>query len=265
MKRVSRRGKVRYMRKRVAVILSFTVAFFVFFCGALHAGDVEDLVRDAVNYYRGDASFSTVDMTIHRPGWERRLTIRAWTKGQKDSLFTIMAPPKDSGNGTLKRGKEMWMFNPKVNRVIKLPPSMMSQSWMGSDFSNNDLAKSDSIIEDYTHEITGTEIHDGKKVYVITSMPKLDAPVVWGMQKLKVREDLIFLCQEFYDEDLLLVKAMTGTEIQMLGGKLFPRIWKMQKTDKEDEYTVLDYEEIVFKESLSDDLFTISSLKNPRR
>jgi hypothetical protein len=89
--------------------------------------------------------------------------------------------------------------------------------------------------------------------------------VVWGMQKLKVREDLIFLSQEFYDEDLLLVKAMTGKEIQMLGGKLFPKIWKMQKTDKEDEYTMLDYGEIVFKESLPDDLFTISSLKNPRR
>ncbi len=258
-------GKVREMKNKISVFLWCVVTFFVFFCGSLHAMDVENLVRDAVNYYRGDASFSTVDMTIHRPAWERTLTIKAWTKGQKDSLFTIVAPPKDSGNGTLKRGKEMWMFNPKVNRVIKLPPSMMSQSWMGSDFSNNDLAKSDSIIEDYTHEITGTEIHDGKKVYVITSIPKSDAPVVWGMQKLRVREDLIFLSQEFYDEDLLLVKAMTGTKIQMLGGKLFPRVWTMQKTDKEDEYTVLYYGDIAFKESLPDDLFTISSLKNPRR
>jgi outer membrane lipoprotein-sorting protein len=226
---------------------------------------VEDLVRDAVNYYRGDASFSVVDMTIHRPDWERTLTIKAWTKGEKDSLFTIIAPPKDNGNGTLKRGKEMWIFNPKVNRVIKLPPSMMSQSWMGSDFSNNDLAKSDTIIDEYTHEITGTEIHDGKKVYIITSIPKPDAPVVWGMQRLRVREDLVFLSQEFYDEDHELVKTMTGSEIEMLGGKVFPRVWKMQKADAKEEYTILTYGELQFKEDLPDELFTLSSLKNPGR
>ena len=231
----------------------------------VHAEEAATLVNDAVNYYRGLASYSVVDMTIHRPDWERTMTIRAWTRGQKDSLFTITAPPKDKGNGTLKRGKEMWTFNPRVNRVIKLPPSMMSQSWMGSDFSNNDLAKSDSIIDDYTHEITGTETHDGKKVFVITSMPKPAAPVVWGMQKLRIREDLIFLSQEFYDEDLLLVKAMAGSEIEMMGGRLFPRIWKMRKADEDDEYTMLEYRELEFRETISGNLFTLSSLKNPGR
>jgi len=238
---------------------------FLLFSVPVHAEDAATLVNDAVNYYRGLASYSVVDMTIHRPDWERTMTIRAWTRGQKDSLFTITAPPKDKGNGTLKRGKEMWTFNPRVNRVIKLPPSMMSQSWMGSDFSNNDLAKSDSIIDDYTHEITGTETHDGKKVFVITSMPKPAAPVVWGMQKLRIREDLIFLSQEFYDEDLLLVKAMAGSEIEMMGGRLFPRIWKMRKADEDDEYTMLEYRELEFRETISGNLFTLSSLKNPER
>ncbi len=122
--------------------------------------DAQALVEASFNYMRGNASVSTVDMTIHRPGWERVVTINAWTKGQKDSLFYIIAPPKDNGNGTLKKGREMWMYNPKVNRVIKLPPSMMSQAWMGSDFSNNDLAKSDSMINEYTHTIEGTETHE---------------------------------------------------------------------------------------------------------
>jgi len=253
------------MRKKSIIIFWLSVVVSAILCGPLYAVEVETLVRDAVNYYRGNASFSVVDMTIHRPGWERTLTIKAWTRGEKDSLFTIIAPPKDNGNGTLKKGEEMWIFNPKVNRVIKLPPSMMSQSWMGSDFSNNDLAKSDSIIDNYTHKITGTETHDGKKVFVITSMPKPDAPVVWGMQKLRVREDLIFLSQKFYDEDLLLVKAMTGTEIQIIDGKLFPRVWKMQKADREDEYTMLEYRELLFKENLPGNLFTLSSLKNPGR
>lgn len=227
--------------------------------------DIQALVQAAVEYYRGTASIAIVAMTIHRPGWERTMTMKAWTKGQKNSLFTIIAPPKDKGNGTLKRGLEMWTYNPKVNRVIKLPPSMMSQSWMGSDFSNNDLAKSDSFVEDYTHTLSSMETHDGKKVYVTKSIPKPEAPVIWGMQKLKIREDFILLSQEFYDEDFELVKAMTGSQIQMLGGKLFPKVWKMQKADVTDEYTLLVYKELTFKEDLPDRLFTLSSLKSSRR
>lgn len=229
------------------------------------AEDAAELVQAAVEYYRGKASVATVDMTIHRPDWERTMTIKAWTKGQKDSLFFIAAPPKDKGNGTLKTGREMWTYNPKVNRIIKLPPSMMSQSWMGSDFSNNDLAKSESIIEDYTHSLESTETMDAKKVYVIKSMPKPTAPVVWGMQKLKIREDHVLLSEEFYDEEFKLVKAMTGRKIEILGGKLFPKIWKMQKAEARDEYTMLDYKELEFKDDLPDRLFTTSSLRTAWR
>jgi outer membrane lipoprotein-sorting protein len=214
---------------------------------------------------RGKASVSTVIMTIHRPDWQRQMTIKAWTRGQKDSLFYIDSPPKDHGNGTLKKGREMWMYNPKINRIIKLPPSMMSQAWMGSDFSNNDLAKSDSLLTDYTHSIVGTENHEGKSVYLIQSMPKPDAPVVWGMQKLKIREDFIWLSEEFYDEDLKPVKAMTTLDIQMLGGKWYPKVWRMRKVDEDDNYTELTYTTLDFRPSLPDSLFTLSSLRKARR
>lgn len=253
------------MRKKAPLAVFFLLLFF----GSRGAGetgqDAQALVEASVKYYRGNASIATVDMVIHRPKWERVMTIRGWTKGRKDSLFTIIAPPKDEGNGTLKRGREMWTYNPKVNRVIKLPPSMMSQAWMGSDFSNNDLAKSDTIIDDYTHKVVGAETHEGKQVFIIESMPKPGAPVVWGMQKLKIREDHILLSQEFYDEDFKLVKAMTGEQIQMLGGKLFPKVWKMRKADAKDEYTRLDYKELSFEEDLPDSLFTLSALRKPRR
>ncbi len=246
-------------------MILLTCLLFVLLSTPVHAQDVGGLVEAAVDYYRGKASIATVQMTIHRPNWERTMTIKAWTKGLKNSIFTIIAPPKDNGNGTLKRGREMWIFNPKVNRVIKLPPSMMSQAWMGSDFSNNDLAKSDSIFSDYTHELVGTEIHEGKKVYVIKSIPKPDAPVVWGMQRLKIREDHILLSQGFFDEDLMLVKAMTGQQIEMLGDRLLPRIWKMKKADVEDEYTLLNYKALAFKNDLPDSQFTLSALKKLRR
>ena len=227
--------------------------------------DALSLVENSFNYMRDKSSVAEVVMTVHRPDWERKMTIKTWTRGRKDSLFYIEAPPKDHGNGTLKKGREMWMYNPKINRVIKVPPSMMSQSWMGSDFSNNDLAKSDSLLSDYTHSITGTETHAGLTVYLIESMPKPEAPVVWGMQKLKIREDLIWLSQEFYDEDLEPVKAMTTLEIQMLGGKLYPKIWRMRKVGEKNNYTELNYTSLAFKSTLPESLFTLTSLRKARR
>lgn len=223
------------------------------------------LVESCWNYMRGPASVSEVTMTIHRPDWERSLTIKAWTRGRSDSLFFITAPPRDKGNGTLKKGNQIWTYNPKVNRVIKLPPSMMSQSWMGSDFSNNDLAKSDSILNDYQHAIESTRTQAGKQVYVIKSMPKPAAPVVWGMVKLRIRQDFILLEETFYDEDLEPVKTMTTRKIKPLGGKLFPAVWKMHKVERPGEYTLLEYRSLEFKESLPARLFTRSALKNPRR
>jgi len=253
------------MITRALLVLGLLLFFFVGPGTSSKAQDAQAIVQASFDYWRGKASVATVEMVIHRPDWERPMTINAWTKGKSDSIFFITAPPKDKGNGTLKRGKEMWIYNPKVNRVIKIPPSMMSQAWMGSDFSNDDLAKSDSILDDYTHTLMATETHEGKTVYVIKLMPKPDAPVVWGMQRLKIREDHILLQEEFYDEDLTLVKAMTGSQIQMMGGRLFPKVWRMQKADVKDEYTELTYQELEFRDDLPDNLFTLSNLQNPRR
>ncbi|MBW2367432.1 MAG: outer membrane lipoprotein-sorting protein [Deltaproteobacteria bacterium] len=227
--------------------------------------DARSIVKKSLNYVRGEASVSMLTMVIHRPQWERRMTIKAWTKGDRLSLFHTVAPAKDRGNGTLKKGREMWMFNPKINRVIKLPPSMMSQGWMGSDFSNNDLSKTDSILDEYTHRIIGTETRDGMTIYEIESIPKPDAPVIWGMQRLKIREDGIMVSQEFYDEDAALVKTLRTEEIRMLGGRLFPKIWTMEKTETPGQYTRMTYDELAFLDQLEDRLFSISNLKNFRR
>lgn len=234
-------------------------------CGRAGAEDAQEIVRQSFEYWRGKSSVAVVKMIIHRPRWERSMLIKAWTRGEADSLIRILKPAKDQGNGTLKKGREMWIYNPKINRTIKIPPSMMSQAWMGSDFSNDDLAKTDSILKDYRHELAGTETHKGKRVYLIRSLPLLEAPVVWGMQTLKVREDHIFLEEVFYDEDLQPVKRMTASEIQVLGGKPFPRRWRMQRSGAGDEYTLLIYQELAFDRPLPDRLFTLFSLKSGRR
>lgn len=227
----------------------------------------EEVITKAWNYMRGRTSVSVVHMTVHRADWQRKSTIKAWTKGQEDSIFQLIAPAKDKGNGTLKLGTEMWTYNPKINRVVKIPPSMMSQSWMGSDFSNNDLSKADSIIVDYTHELVGTETLDGMTVYSVKSMPKPDAPVIWGMQMLKIREDGIIIEQSFHDEDLEPVKILSTHEIKEMGGRPFPRVWTMRSMDAESEedYTLLEYESVEFDVELKDRLFTLNALKKPLR
>ena len=225
--------------------------------------DAQSIVQAAFEHYRGKASKATVEMVIHRPDWERSMEMDVWTQGTSDSLIHIIAPPKDRDNGTLKRGRDMWTYNPKVNRTIKLPPALMAQSWMGSDFSNNDLSKSDSLINDYVHTLSGTATEEGHRVYIIKSTPKPMAPVVWGMQKLRIRDDHVILSEEFYDEDLVPVKRMTGEQIQLLGGRMFPKVWRMQESDKKDQYTLLRYHKLQFLDSLPKDYFTINRLKNP--
>jgi outer membrane lipoprotein-sorting protein len=256
------------MQQRTALSLALLVCLWIFSTfnpsAAGNLGDAQALVEASFNYMRGKTSVSTVEMSIHRSDWERMMVIKGWTKGQQNSIFWIVSPPKDEGNSTLKRGREMWTYNPKVNRVIKLPPSMMSQAWMGSDFSNNDLAKSDSLLHDYTHTLIGQEWLGEHQVFVIRSLPKPRAPVVWGMQRLTIRADYIFLKQEFFDEDLEPVKILSTQEIEFLGGKLFPRVWKMQKADAKNEYTLLKYKELSFNEPLPDRLFTVSALKTYR-
>ena len=253
------------VKKNLAILFWFALIVPGVSTGLAWAQDAQTIVQQSFDYFRGDASISTVQMTIHRPKWERHMEIKAWTKGQTESLFSITAPAKDYGNGTLKKGREMWIYNPKVNRIIKVPPSMMSQSWMGSDFSNNDLAKSDSILTDYEHKVVGTENHDGRILHVIRSLPKPQAPVVWGMQLLKIREDHIWLVQEFFDEDLKSVKVLETLDVQMLGGRLFPKVWRIRKSEEPDHYTRLTYLALEFKPTLPESLFTLSSLRTRKR
>jgi outer membrane lipoprotein-sorting protein len=241
------------------------ISWFLLMIDPVWAQDARAIIEAGFQHYRGNASKAVFEMVIRRPNWERRMEMTAWTKGTDRSLVRITAPAKDKDNGTLKRGRKMWTFNPKVNRVIKLPPSLMAQSWLGSDFSNNDISKSDSILNDYQHRLAGTTSHHGHKVYIIESIPKPDAPVVWGKQILHIRDDHVLLLQEFFDEDLLPVKRLTGTQIQMLGGRMFPKVWKMQENGKTDHHTLLKYHRLSFLDDLPEHYFTLNQLKTRQR
>ena len=248
-------------RMSVKYLVLFVAVFTQFTPGPCLARDGFDIVNRTFHQLRGKASVSTVDMTIHRPAWQRTVAMQAWTRGEKESLIRITAPAKDQGNATLKQGRDMWIYNPKVNRIIKLQPSMMAQAWMGSDFSNNDLAKSDTVLYDYDHQVESVSEEEGHQVFTVVSIPKPEAPVVWGMLKLRIRDDDVLLAEEFYDEDMELVKAMTCTDIRPVDNLLFPFQWKMAKAGAIEEFTLLQYREIEFKETLPSSIFSKSSLR----
>jgi outer membrane lipoprotein-sorting protein len=226
--------------------------------------DATAIVKDAVNHWRGLSSDSVMTMVIHRPDWERTMTMRAWTKGDDRSLVRVLEPRKDRGNGTLTDDNSMWSFSPKVNRVIKIPSSMMGQSWMGSDFSNKDVARADDIVDQYDHSILSVEEKDGITTYEIESIPHEDAAVVWGREVLKIRDDRVVSEHSFYDQDGELVKVLSSLEIGEMGGRVIALRQRMGKIDSPDEWTEIRVESIDYDIDLPDSLFTLSNLRNPR-
>jgi hypothetical protein len=159
----------------------------------------------------------------------------------------------------------MWTFSPKINRIIKVPSSMMNQSWMGSDFSNKDISKSTDIIDQYDHKLLQTFEKNGHSVYVIESIPHEEAAVVWGKEILFIRNDYILLEQQFWDQDGILVKTMKALEIKMLGGRTVASIIRMSKQEAPDEWTEMSVQNIQFDVKHDNNLFTLSNLRNPRQ
>ncbi len=223
-----------------------------------------DVVRASIDNVRGLSSYGEMTMIIHRPSWERSMSMRAWTSGLKQSLVRITAPKKDVGNGTLMVDNSMWSYSPKVNRVIKVPSSMMGQSWMGSDFSNKDVSRADDIVDQYDHSLIATEEHEGRAVYVIESVPHEEAAVVWGKEVLRIRDDFVLLAQDFYDQEGVLVKTLRSTEVGEMGGRQLAIRQRMAKVDTEDEWTEFIIETVEFDVDISDNVFTRSNLQNPR-
>jgi outer membrane lipoprotein-sorting protein len=218
-----------------------------------------------MEHWRGQTSYSELIMTIHRPDWERRMSMRAWSQGDDLSLVQVTAPPKDAGNSTLLRDKEMWSYSPKINRIIKIPSSMMSQGWLGSDFSNKDISKSTDILDQYQHRLTAQEFDDGHTVYTIEAIPFDDAAIVWGKEVLKIRDDYVLLEEQYWDQDGRLVKVLKSTDVTEMGGRPVARIMRMQRIDAPQEWTEMEVTQVAFDIDLPAGIFTLSNLRNPRQ
>ncbi len=221
----------------------------------------KDIVKKADEKARGETSIAEMTITTTRPKWTRSMELKAWSKGTDLALILVKAPAKDKGISFLKRKKEVWNWLPSLDRNIKLPPSMMSQSWMGTDFTNDDLVKESSVVNDYTHTLVGEEMIGDRKCFKIEMIPKEDAAVVWGKLITWIdQKDFMQLRVEFYDEFDELVNVMTGSEIKMIGGRLLPTKMEMVPADKEGHKTVIIYEDIIFDTPIKDNFFSLANM-----
>jgi outer membrane lipoprotein-sorting protein len=249
------------------IIISFGILLSVLCAGSvgqaqassLAPSDILDRVDDL---FRGESSRGTMSMTVTTAHWTRKLSLEFWSKGKDKSLIRILSPKKERGTATLRFGNEIWNYLPKIKRVIKLPSSMMSASWMGSHFNNDDLVKESRIAEDYNFEITFEGERAGQDIVEITCVPKPEAAVVWGKVVVVVRrKDFLPLFIQYYDEDLNLARNMVFSDFRPLGGRNLPARVRMIPSDHPDEFTLVEYEQIEFNIHLKDDLFSLRNLQ----
>lgn len=245
--------------------LCLLVSFFLGITFAVNGQSAKEIIQKMDDNAFGGRMEASMKMTIVRPAWTRTMELKSWSDGADYSLILITAPAREKGITYLKREKEMWNFQPSIDRTIKMPPSMMMQSWMGSDFKNDDLVRQSSIIDDYTHQVLGKETIDGRECYKIQLIPNEDAPVVWGKVIIWVdTKDYLNLKTEHYDEDDELVDTNYGQNIKKMGGRLLPTKMVLIPADEEGHKTIMEYQNIEFDASFNDRFFSTQNMKRVR-
>lgn len=245
--------------KKVFLILGIIISISNSHADILSAEKILDNVDDL---YRSNASHGILTLSVTTVNWQRTLTLEQWSKGEDKSLIKILKPKKEKGLATLRVDKNMWNYMPKVKRVVKIPSSMMSSSWMGSHFTNDDLVKQSRMAEDYTFSITFEGMNDGKEIIEVTCLPNKEAAVVWGKVEVVVyADDYLPLRMIYYDEDLLLSRSLEFTNIEMMDGKIIPTMMSMIPTNEPGESTTVKWEEIQFDIAIDDEFFSLRKLQ----
>lgn len=234
--------------------------FLPFSC--LYGQTAREIVQAADSKMRGNTSQAQISIQTVRPTWSREMTVKTWIKGTNLAMILVQSPAKDKGIVFLKRKKEVWNWMPSLEKIIKLPPSMMSQSWMGTDFTNDDLVKESSVVNDYNHSIVGDTVIDKRNCYIIQMLPKAEAAVVWGKLLVCIdKKDFLELHTRFYDEDGSLVNTMNASDVKTMDGRLIPTRFEMIPAEKPNQKTVMIYKAVMYNRPLEDIFFTTEKMK----
>ncbi|KGJ96754.1 outer membrane lipoprotein-sorting protein [Colwellia psychrerythraea] len=244
------------LKSLVSTLFSLSLLLPSFSCLA-DDDDAAVLLKKMDELFRSKSSVSTMKMEIITPNWQRTLEMQSWTIGMDDTFIRILSPRKDRGVATLKKNKEMWNYFPKINKVIKVPPSMMMGSWMGSDFTNDDLVREVSLVEEYQV----SKIAEGEN-YRLTLIPKKDTVTVWGKIEFIVNQQtLLPLEQSYFNEKGDKVRTMLFSDIRDFSGKKMPAIMTMIPLNKTGHKTIIEYVEAKFDTDIGDNVFTLRNLQ----
>jgi hypothetical protein len=221
--------------------------------------DAKSLIDEMEALYRGESSKATLTMKVETPQYSRTMQMESSSVGQQDAFIRILSPKKDRGISTLKLDKEMWNFFPKINKVIKVPPSMMMGSWMGSDFTNDDLVKQTTLTQEYDLQLTETLTE-----YNITLLPREQTVTVWGrIDYIVNKEHLVPVNQNFYDDEGIMIRKMVFSELKDFGGRIMPSVMEMIPLNKEGHRTVIIYDNLEFDPpDVDESIFTLRHLKS---
>jgi outer membrane lipoprotein-sorting protein len=247
------------------IFLLIVVSILSFCCMSVGAQELSatEIIKKTDDKFKGEQSgYSVMTMTIVRPSWQRSVGFKSWSKDDDYALTLITSPAREKGQTFLKRGNEMWSWNPAISRLIKLPPSMMSQGWMGSDYTNDDILRESSVVDDYTHSFEGSETIDGYDCWKIKLTARKEAEVLWGYQTWWVdKKEYIALRAELYDEDGYLVRTEIASAIKPMDGRMIPTVIELIPAESEGNKTILKIEEVRFNIKINDDFFSQQNMK----
>ena len=226
------------------------------------AQTAKEIITTVSDKMQGKSSYIEMKVTVERPKWSREMTLKSWSKGDDLGVSVVTSPAKEKGTVFLIRDKEVWNFLPSIDRTIKMPPSMMMQNWMGTDLTNDDLVKQTSLIDDYTQNIVGEEMLEGRNCWKIELIPSEEAAVVWGKIFTWVdQKDFMQLKTEFYDEDEYLVNTMLASNIKQFGDKMLPSKITVIPAEEEGNKTIIEYDVWKFDLEIDEQKFTTNYMK----
>jgi outer membrane lipoprotein-sorting protein len=226
--------------------------------------DADEIVRRSDAAIRGKTEAGTFTMTVKTPDWQRTLELRYWAVNPDKTFIRVTRPAKEAGTATLRLGTNMWNYLPSVEQTIKIPPSLMFQSWMGSDFTNDDLVRESSIVTDYDHRMDGESVEGGDACYRIISTAKPNAPVVWDRIVLYLRKrDSIPRREEYLDSQGKVQKILTFDDIRETNSRPYPMRWTMVSVIKPGHETMLQFSKLTLDRPISNSVFTQENLKQP--
>lgn len=246
-------------------ILCFTLIPLIFaVCQKSYAVDANEIIKKVEDNLNGKTASMNISMKITTKRSTRTMEMVSHSIGSKKSFIKITYPKKDRGITFLKVDKGMWQYVPRIEKIIKIPSSMMLQSWMGSDFTNDDLVRESSISEDYITTLMDTT----EEIYTLELVPKEQAPVVWGKIIMEVSKSYYLPAKAlYYDEDNVLVRVLRYEDYEMIKDRYYPTHWVMIPMDsgKQGHSTVVDISDAVFDEEINQELFTKRALKKYSR